>query len=174
MKTHVCCIDYGTMTCTVRARNKKIPLIIHSELPIGDILIPARAEIFRLFHINSNTFPVIIETQYFNENVIIPTTLAYSPNTWNRVLNATDDNVVVNSNNLKLNDISDYNIFEHFKSRRKINKFTQIQNHSTCSERLTRIMKRIFWSFLLRGRQTQCKQFLYSKTSSQRRNTNVH
>lgn len=59
LRAYRCNIDYDNMTCTIRTQNRDFQLQIHSELENGDIFIPPRAEIYKLFQIKSESFPVV-------------------------------------------------------------------------------------------------------------------
>lgn len=109
IKYHKCCIDYSDMQFKIPRLNLSIP--IASEFLNGNFVLPARSEIFRLFRIDSNEFPRVIPTQEIAKNVLIPTTIAYRPETWVRVLNINDENVVFGNACIESQPISEFEIF---------------------------------------------------------------
>lgn len=117
LKTHHCCIDYGIMALVIRTPYGESKLKIRTEFENGDIYIPPRAEIFKLFHIKSATFPVVIKNQEIAPNVIIPTTIAYEPQTWIRVLNVSENPCTTNSNNIQYENLTQYDIYKVSKSQ---------------------------------------------------------
>lgn len=64
LKCFKCLIDYAEMTLAIRKPNAPMVSIpIKSELLPGVSAIPPRCETFRLFHIKSEKFPCLIESQ---------------------------------------------------------------------------------------------------------------
>lgn len=118
LKAHRCNIDYDSMTCTIRSPNQELHLQIHSELENGDIFIPPRAEIFKLFKIKANSFPVVIKNQEIGPQVFIPTTIAYAPQTWIRVLNISEDGYIANTNCIQIEGANEYDIYKISKTNK--------------------------------------------------------
>lgn len=108
---HFCLLDYGSMKMTVRPEGFPPATIpIQTEIMKGISSIPPRAQTFKMFHIRSRKFPCIIEPQQISDDIFIPTTIAHTPETWVRVLNTSNDIKLVNTDQLKLSSIDDYNI----------------------------------------------------------------
>lgn len=112
IKPNKCLINYGAMTLTVQNRNKIETIPIHSELLNGLSVVPPRSESFKVFHIKSNTFPCVVESQMIDENIFIPTTIANSENTWIRVLNTNDEYKLINTEKVETKSINNYDILK--------------------------------------------------------------
>lgn len=106
-----CCLDYDSMLLLIRLMHCELSIPIISELNDGSSIIPARSEVFRLFRINDSNFPRLIETREISPNIIIPNTIAYSQRTWVRVLNTSDENKVIRTDNLKSKPIDEFDIY---------------------------------------------------------------
>lgn len=112
VKNNNCMLDYETMTITIKRQNfREVTIPIMTEIIKGIAAIPPRCETFRSFHIQSVTFPCIIETQEIQADVYIATTVAYKPDTVVRVLNITDSMQLIKTNELKVRGINEYNIY---------------------------------------------------------------
>lgn len=116
LKSHQCLIDYGDMSFTIRTPDCDLKLKINTEMDNGDIYIPPRAEIFRLCHIKSKTFPVVIKNQEIGPQILIPTTIAYEPKTWIRVLNVSESPHTVNTHSIQFEHLNEYDIYRVSKS----------------------------------------------------------
>lgn len=151
LKRFKCSIDFGDMTLTLRKHNEKsIVLPIKSELIDGLSAIPPRSESFKIFHIKSEHFPCIIETQEIEENVIIPTTIAHEKSVWIRVLNVSNDTKIINTENVKTNTLQDFHIFSQFN-----------ENEHTVDRlnKLNRILKRKVPEFVRNKLLSLCMKF---------------
>lgn len=102
LRTHKCKIDYGSMTCTIQTSTCELIVNIQSESQAGDIYVLPRAEIFKLFHIKGTSYPVVIESREIGPQILIPTTVAYQPQTWIRVLNVSENGFAVNAKDISL------------------------------------------------------------------------
>lgn len=109
IRYHRCCIDYDEMS--FKFPNYGLTIPISSELLDGSKVLPARSEIFRVFRVTASEFPSVIQTREIAKDVFIPTTIAYAPETWIRVLNTTDENVVIPSYPIESQPLSDFDIF---------------------------------------------------------------
>lgn len=126
IKRFKCLIDYGDMTFTIRKPNTPSILIpIKSELISGVSALPARCETFRIFHIKSDKFPCLIESQEIEGNVIVPTTVVHQPQSCLRVLNTNDEIKIINTENVKPSSINDFYIFKTEKSNSHSNERLQ-------------------------------------------------
>lgn len=115
-KKHNCKIDYSDMTYTIRCNGSEISIPINFESQENTVVLPARSETFRIFHILNFKEPSIILNQEIESGIFIPTTVVHSQNTVIRVLNTNFEpksikNVIKSSANL-----SDYNVFQVKKS----------------------------------------------------------
>lgn len=115
LKAYQCSIDYSDMLLTIRTPQCDLQLKINSEFEDDNVYIPPRAQIFKLFTIKSQSFPVVIKNQEVSPRILIPTTIAYQPKTWIRVLNASENPHTVNSNNIQFEHINEYNIYKMSK-----------------------------------------------------------
>lgn len=102
LKRFNCLIDYGEMSLTLRKPHSEcIKIPIKSELLNGVSAVPVpRSETFKIFHIKSEKFPCLIETQEVEDGVVVPTTLVYEPIAWLRVLNTNENIKIINTSNL--------------------------------------------------------------------------
>lgn len=132
IKSNKCCLDYDSMSLTIRLPNLELFIPIRSELAENIVTIPARSEVFRIFRVTATHFPRFIESQEIATDVIIPNTMAYSSEVWIRVLNTSDECKIVDTGALKSKHIDDFNIF--------------LANDTSCSrnEDLANILKRRF------------------------------
>lgn len=111
IKINRCCIDYDSMMFLVRLSEFDISIPIYSELAYGNSVLPARSEVFRLFHITGTQFPRVIQAQEISSKILIPTTIAYTNKTWIRVLNTNDENVEISTENLESQPITNFDIY---------------------------------------------------------------
>lgn len=117
LKRFKCLIDYADMSLTIRKSNAPIVVIpIKSELLPGVSAIPPRCETFRIFHIKSDKFPCVVESQQIENDVIIPPTVVHEPQTWLRILKTTEDIKIVNTENVKVSPIDNFHILRTEKS----------------------------------------------------------
>lgn len=80
LKRFKCLIDYGAMTLQICKTNAPIVIIeIKSEVLPGVSVIPPRCETFRIFHIKSESFPCVIESQEIADAIVVPTTIVHEP-----------------------------------------------------------------------------------------------
>lgn len=77
------------MTFTIRTPNENIILKIFSDCKDFYSTLPARCEIFRIFHIENFTGPCFIPGRELSDGILIPNTIAYDSNPVIRVLNST-------------------------------------------------------------------------------------
>lgn len=118
LKRHHCLIDYGDMTLAIRPNGvASAKTRIFSEVAQNVVVAPPNSETFKLFHVESDYFPCVIENQEIAPRVFIPNTIAVGKECWIRVLNTNDNFTFLQSNTIKTAKTTDYNIF--------INKQTQ-------------------------------------------------
>lgn len=119
LKTHQCCIDYNDMSLTVRTPEGDLQLKINSDPEHA--YIPPRAQIFRLFQIKSDSFPVVIPNQTIGFQCLVPTTIVHKPEAWIRVLNASEKSQILHSGDIKFEHIRQYDIYKMSKNENKAN-----------------------------------------------------
>lgn len=113
LKRFHCLVDYGDMSLTIRKQNcESVKMPIKSELLDGVSAVPPRSETFKIFHIKSEKFPCLIETQEVEEGVIVPTTLVHEPASWLRVLNTNESIKIINTNKIKSSNLNDFNVIQ--------------------------------------------------------------
>lgn len=111
-KRHKCLIDYSDMSFTIRPTGLTPAKIqIKSELLKGLTVVPPRSETFKLFRIQSTSFPCIVPKQEISKDVLIPTTIAYGTECWIRVLNMSNRNEYIQNTKVKIDHLDAYNIF---------------------------------------------------------------
>lgn len=134
IKLNKCLIDYGQMNLTIRTKNDSIIVPIQSEMLNGLSVLPPRCESFKVFHIKSESFPCVIESQMISENVFIPTTISNSENCWIRVLNTNDEYKLISTDTIESKPLSNFDIFKlnidtsKTKSNEKVETLRQILN----------------------------------------------
>lgn len=112
IKLNRCCLDYDSMSLTIRLPQFDLNVPIRSELGDNMINIPARSEVFRLFRLSDTNYPRFIESQQIADGVIVPNTIAYSNEVWIRVLNTSQENQVINtSETLRTRSIQNFDIY---------------------------------------------------------------
>lgn len=131
LKRFKCLIDYGEMTLSIRKQKCEcITIPIQSELLNGVSAVPPRSETFKIFHIKSEKFPCIIETQEFDDGVVVPTTVVFEPKSWLRVLNTNENIRIINTQNLKTSNLNDFHIVQPQKNdgTHATNRTNKLQN----------------------------------------------
>lgn len=124
-KKHSCLIDYGNMTFTVRPDNvPPVSIIITSEIIKGLSVLPPRAETFKMFKINSQSFPCILESQQIAEKVFIPTTIIHNTEAWIRVLNTSEKYEFIDISKIKISELDNYDIL-------RTTKWTETENRES-------------------------------------------
>lgn len=118
LKIHECLINYQDMTLYFPKMSLKMP-INNSNCNI--ITIPQSSESYACFHIRAEKFPCIIQSQSISEHSLIPTTIAYSNQTFVRVVNTSSKPEVLPNNFLYGEYIDDFEIFsaEQFQKIRQ-------------------------------------------------------
>lgn len=113
LKRLKCNLDYAQMLFSVRLDNAP-----HASNPLqcefarGLSVIPPNSETFKIFHIKNSNYSCIIPAQEIDDNVFIPNTIAYSDNTYVRVLNNNSTFKMLKTTRiLRTESLNDYDIF---------------------------------------------------------------
>lgn len=113
-----CLIDYAKNEVTIRPTGvpqAQIPLEI--EVTKGVSALPPQCETFKLFRVRSSSFPCVIPAQEIDENIFIPTTIAFECEAFIRVLNTNSEMKIINtSSGLKTEPLNAYEVFTASKN----------------------------------------------------------
>lgn len=130
LKIHKCLIDYNSMTLTVRQMGQQSARIsIQAELLRGLSALPARSETFKMFRLKSKSYPCIsYPAQEVAEHIFVPSTIAISEECWIRVLNVSDKIRVINTQNIKVSQYDEFDVFKYknVKHEKRTNELTKI------------------------------------------------
>lgn len=111
-KKYKCKIDYADMTYTIRNNNSEITIPINFEPHENTVVLPARSETFRVFHIKDFTEPCVILNQEIESGVMIPNTVVHSKNSLIRVLNTNFEPITIKNTIKSSGNLSDFNIYK--------------------------------------------------------------
>lgn len=124
LKRFKCLIDYREMTVSIRKSEfESIKIPIKSELLHGLSAIPPRSETFKILHIKSEKFPCIVEAQEIEDGILVSTSIVHEPDSWIRVLNTHDSIKMINTEQIKTSQISDFHVLQI--KQKKVAKFTK-------------------------------------------------
>lgn len=123
-------IDFDEMTLTIRKnQTQSVKVPIQSEILNGISALPSRSESFKLFHIKSEKFPCLIESQELEEGVMIPTTIVHESQAWLRVLNTNENIKIIKTDSIKPSQLSDFHVIEPHKDNTcTTNRVQKLQN----------------------------------------------
>lgn len=111
LKRFKCLVDYGEMIITIgKSDNEFVKVPIQSELFRG--ISAPRSETFKIFHIESEKFPCVIEPQEIEKGILVPSSIVYQPQSWVRVLNTHDGIKIINTEAVKASPITDFHILQ--------------------------------------------------------------
>lgn len=113
LRRHKCTLDFDKMDLLIRPNETitvKVPL--QTNMNDSQTAVPPNSEVFRLFKLNCEQFPCVIQTQNLTEHVVVPTTIVFSKESWIRVLNTDDEMKIVDTTKLRCTNIAEYDIFQ--------------------------------------------------------------
>lgn len=110
-KLHSCVIDYGDLTFTIRTQLGEITLPMSHESGSGEMNIPPRSEVKRVFKIESTSFPALIKSNELLPGVFYANTVSFESEREVRLINTTDSIQKTKINTLKAEPLKNYNIF---------------------------------------------------------------
>lgn len=108
LKLHECIINYQDMSIYLPNINHEIPI---SSGKYDELSIAAFGESYACFNIRANEFPCIIESKSISKYSIIPTTIAYEPQTFIRIINTSNKPDIIAKNILYGNTTNNYKIY---------------------------------------------------------------
>lgn len=153
IKIHLCLIDYGEMTLTIRPNGVASEKTqIFSEVAQNVAVALPNSETFELFHVESDIFPCVLENQEISPGVFVPNSIVTSKECWIRVLNIGDRFAFFPTNMLKTTKTSDYNIFI-------ITQSNHVQNSNNRTEKLKTMLRRNTPAHALDSLTTLCNDF---------------
>lgn len=119
LKINKCQINYDNMTLTVKpSKSSQVTIDIRAELMRGLSVLPPKSETFKLFRIKSQNFPCVIETQELSRDIFTPTSIAYQPETWLRVLNTSEETRFITTDAVKASNLDDFHILKSEKTNK--------------------------------------------------------
>lgn len=111
-------IDYLDMTFTIRVANNEIVIPINFEPQENTIVLPARSESFRVFHISNFTEKSVILNREISDGIFIPTTIIDSKDPVIRVLNTNDKPILIKNVIDISGKLSEFDIFKIEKTEK--------------------------------------------------------
>lgn len=136
LKRHHCLIDYGEMTLVIRPNGVASEKTrIFSEVAQNVAVAPPNSETFKQFHVESESFPCVLENQEISPGVFVPNSIVTSKECWIRVLNIGDRFAFFPTNTLKMSKTTDYNIFVNTQSN-------HAQNSNNRTEKLKAMLNK--------------------------------
>lgn len=152
LKRHHCLIDYGDMTFTIRPNGlPSAKTTILTEISEDTTVVPPNSETFKLFCINSDSFPCVIQNQEIDQNVFVPTTIAQSKECWIRVLNVNNEFKFLKRDILKPTNLDEYRIFTCSENKS--------QKYQSRNDKLRRILKQNAPAHALNSLTSLCTEF---------------
>lgn len=106
-----CKIDYANMTLTLRVNNMRCSVPLKESPMAGTIVLPARSEVIREFHIEGFKFPQVIESREIQPGIFIARTISDSATPLIRVLNTTNESKVISNAIRDTENLSDFNVY---------------------------------------------------------------
>lgn len=111
LKIHKCIIDYDEMALSfyLNGKNVSIPIL---ESPSDDtITLPARAEVFRTFHLTKHDCPQFVNNLEIHPGVFIANSITSSQNPIIRVVNTTGRILTVSRTLSHSENLSDFHVY---------------------------------------------------------------
>lgn len=117
------------MTCTIRYDNFELIIPINYEPQENTVVLPARSETFRIFHISNFNQPTVLFKQEIEKLIFIPNTIIHSKDALIRVLNTNSEpkmikNMIKTDENL--NNFHIYKIERTNNGSLRENRFRQL------------------------------------------------
>ena len=106
-----CILDYQNMTFSINIEDNEIPIPIRLGPNSDTIAIPARAEVFRCFHIQNFSGPCLIEKCEIAPGVFRADTVAYDNKPLVRILNTTLNPVILDNSIDETTDINNFDAY---------------------------------------------------------------
>ena len=136
-KKFKCKIDYLDMTFTIRVAKNEIVIPINFEPQENTIVLPARSETFRIFHVSNFTEKSVILNSEISDGVFIPSTIIDSESPVIRVLNINDEPMTIRNVIEVSGKLSEFDIFkvektenEKLRTKNVIEKISKKSNYT--------------------------------------------
>lgn len=111
LKFHKCIIDYEDMSLSFFLGSNHVAIPIRESPSDDTTTLPARAEVFRTFHLTKFDTPQFIDNTEIHPGVFMANSIAKSQNPVLRVLNTTDKIVTIPKNLTKSQNLSNFHIY---------------------------------------------------------------
>lgn len=109
-------LDYGEQTFTIRTKFGKRTIPMHLFTQEDEVVVPPRSEIYRLFKVKSQTFPVFIQAMEISKGVLSANTIAHSKEVRICIVNTTESIQKFKMPKFKTTDLRLYNIYKMKKT----------------------------------------------------------
>lgn len=110
-RLYKCNLDYDSCIFSIKTNLGKIDIELMTGLGDNEIVLPPRAEIFRIFKIKTDKYPAMIPSKEIEHGVFIANTLTNRQNTMIRMVNTTDKVVRIRNLQIEADQLSDYNVY---------------------------------------------------------------
>lgn len=109
-------LDYGTQSFTIRTKfgNRTIPMHLHTQE--DEVVVPPRSEIYRLFKVKSQVFPVFIQAMEIKKGVLTANTIAHSEEVQICIVNTTESMQRFRMPKFKATNLRCYNVYKMKKT----------------------------------------------------------
>lgn len=155
LKPNKFCVNYENMSLATNVDGFIISTPILSETITGKAILPPNSEVFRVFRIESDQFPCVIEAQNVDNLVRIPTTIVHAQQAYIRVANISESFRTIDTTRLKGNPIDDYDILEVGNK----NKIDNSHDKSERARKLANIINNNIPNHMRRELLTLCTEF---------------
>jgi len=133
IKKYNCQLDFKSSEdwLIIRPNNLKCPIYVPITYSSGNnsILLLARSQVIRKFQLNSKEDSVLIPNQEIKHGIYIASTIATSKNAFIRLLNTTNKDQVVSTNNLAYESLSNYDVVNTTLENREKSVLYQLSNN---------------------------------------------
>lgn len=132
-RLYECILDYGSMTYTVRTKLGQTILSMSNYNHENEITVPPRSEIFRIFNISSNIYPIFVNAKEIKEGVFSANTIAFSNTAEVRLVNTTNSFQTFKIPKFDISDLKLFNIYtmtEINNCKERNNKLLEILNNA--------------------------------------------
>lgn len=126
LKSQRCQINYHNMSITFSQNGDRITIPLHDGPSDDTLVLPARAEVFRIFNIARYEKPIFIPNQEIFPGIFMANTIANSKNPIIKIVNTTDEIKVIPKDIQKMENLSNYNIYTMNKTKTEPNRFEKL------------------------------------------------
>lgn len=111
LKIHKCVIDYEEMSLSFQLNGKLVSIPILESPSDNSITLPARAEVFRTFHLSKFEGPQFINNSEIHPGVFIANSIATSQDPIIKVLNTTNKILTISKNLTVTENLSNFHVY---------------------------------------------------------------